>query len=135
MKRPIEPTPRYATGRAMDKIAKLLGIVRDRSMQDWTYIIADLDYIDQYWTVYNSLEQEDERFTMMEILIEATNQIADEEFEEYWAKLRTCLIQEIELHQFTVYYWCCFDNENLEDCFYISGPMRKLWKELENKDS
>lgn len=128
MKKPTEPKPRYATEYAMNKIAELLDIQRDITMQDWTYEIADSAKIDLYWTIYQSLQTEDERFTMMEILIQATDELEEKEFDKYWAKLKDCLLQEWQLHQFTIYYWCCFDVEDLEDCFFITEVMRKLWQ-------
>ena len=64
----------------------------------------------------------------MEIIIQATEeQNTDELFKKYCEVIKPILETDFELHEFTIHYWACFDNENLDDCWKIATLMRKLW--------
>ncbi len=64
----------------------------------------------------------------MEMIIQATaDQREVNYFLGYWLETKKRLLRDFALHEYTIYYWACFDNDNLEDCFVITPYMRELW--------
>ena len=64
----------------------------------------------------------------MELLIQATNdQPKILNFDKYWLELRSRIINDFEIHKYTVHYWSSFENENLELCWTVTPYMRELW--------
>lgn len=130
--RPKEPTLRYGTGKAIDALSKILKVEHNPSSQDWSYEISNPDHIEQYLNLYPTLQDEDERFVLMEIIIQAIEDQKEANFIFYWNKVKLLLEKDFALHEYTIFYWCVFDNEDLEDCFSVSGYMRGLWFEIKN---
>ena len=64
----------------------------------------------------------------MEAIIQATEDLnTDKLFEEYLSIIKHLLEDNFTIHQYTIYYWACFDNENIYDCWKISLFMRELF--------
>ncbi|WP_052085236.1 hypothetical protein [Cellulophaga sp. E6(2014)] len=124
-----EPKFRCGTGKAMEKIAADLNLRIESGMQDWSYEVADEKDFEKYLIHYDKLNNDDEKFVLMEILIQsATEQTKVSDFDNCWIELRNRIISDFEIHKYTVYYWCLFDNENLEDCWTITPYIRELWR-------
>lgn len=130
-----EPKYRSGTGETINKLAKELGLPYNERMQDWSYEVANPNDIEKYLNHYNKLSDDDEKFVLMEILIQATNdQLEIKKFLDYWKETKLRLIDNFDLHEYTIYYWACFDNEELEDCWIVTPYMRELWlKQNEEK--
>ncbi|OXB13290.1 hypothetical protein [Flavobacterium reichenbachii] len=125
----IEPEFRCGTNDAMIAVAKKLDILYDNSMQDWSYIIANSNEIEKYFTLYKNILDEDEKFVLMEIMIQAIeDQDKEELFVKYLNEVKHLLQEDFHIHESTIFYWSCFDNENIEDCWKISPFMRVLSK-------
>ncbi|MCP2026625.1 hypothetical protein L1276_001769 [Flavobacterium sp. HSC-32F16] len=123
----IEPKFRCGTRTAIDKVAKELNMPLDDCMQDWPYEVANSNEIDKYISHYRRLG-DDEKFVLMQAIIQANeDQREEESFLKYWIVIQDLLIQDFHIHEYTVYYWSCFDNENIEDCWKISPFMRELF--------
>ncbi|MGB4775057.1 MAG: hypothetical protein WBP45_07795 [Daejeonella sp.] len=74
------------------------------------------------------MTDDDKKFVLMQMIIETTNdQMDNSEFNSYLEKITKNLIMDFNIHEYTVYYWCCFSTKKLEDRFAISSYMRKLW--------
>jgi len=99
----------------------------DPEEQDWTYIIAEPERIEDYLRAYEDLDGKAVKFSLMEMIMQALNGQDEEDFENFWEKVKALLDHDFDLHEYTIYYWCIWDNDNLEDCFSISEPMRKYW--------
>ena len=70
----------------------------------------------------------------MEGIIQATeDQPIDELFNKYWNTIKPILEVDFKIHEYTIYYWSCFDNENIEDCWRITPLIRQLWNEQVQK--
>jgi hypothetical protein len=125
-----EPTFRCGTKKAIDEIAKELNLRNEPNMQDWSYEIARANDIDRYIAQYNTTTDDDKKFVLMEIIIQATeDQESEELFLNYCDQLNVMLKKEFALHEYTVYYWSVFENEHIEDCWHITPFMRELWFE------
>jgi hypothetical protein len=96
-------------------------------MQDWEYEVAKSSDIERYFEKYASVNDDDIRFLLMEMIIETSNEDIDFDWiANVWPRVQFLLKENFALHEYTVYYWCCFDNENIEDCFYITACMREF---------
>ncbi len=127
---PMQPKPRYGTNKAINALSKTLDIPFKDFMQDWSYTEGNPEHIEQYITHYKLIADEDEQFVLMELIIQATeDQKRENLFEKYSKTIKPILENNFKLHEYTIYYWACFDNENLEEAFKITPLMRKLWQE------
>jgi predicted ATP-dependent endonuclease of OLD family len=132
----MKPTFRTATKKAIDTLADELNLPNNITMQDWTYEIANDDGIKKYIFFYGLLKDEDEKFALMQIIIQATeDQPNEEQFEKYCNTIKPLLITDFKIHEYSIYYWCCFENENIEDCWKISAIMRELWNAVNTKEN
>lgn len=120
------PSYRYSTGEAIDFLAKELNYRREPDMQDWEYEVSDVDDVEKYLHIYQSTQNEDIRFTLMLMIIDTSGD--DDWMKNIWPQVVSLLRQNFRLHEYTIYYWCCFGNENIEDAFDIAPAMRAFWK-------
>ena len=73
------------------------------------------------------------KFVLMEFIIQATeDQNTEDLFLKYCESIKSILETDFKLNEFTIYYWACFDKENLEDCWKIATLMRQLWVDNHN---
>jgi hypothetical protein len=99
-------------------------------MQDWSYTKSNPKDIQKYLSLYTTTIDEDEKFVLMEFIIQATeDQITEKLFLYFSEKLRNILEVEFKLHQYTIHYWSCFYNENVTECWRITSLMRQIWHE------
>jgi hypothetical protein len=130
----MKPTFRTTTKKAIELIADKLNLPNDTAMQDWAYEVTNADNIDNYIFYYKEIINEDEKFALMQLIIQATeDQRNEEQFKNYCNKIKPLLITDFKTHEYTIYYWCCFENNSIEDCWKISPMMRELWN-AENKE-
>lgn len=125
----IEPKFRCSTNEAILKIAKELHLKYNSGMQDWEWEIANPKHIEKYIEHYKSLKDDDEKFTLMEIIIQALTDQEEEELIKYWKEVKEFLKANFGVHEYSIFYWSCFENENVEECWQITPQMRSLWKE------
>ena len=124
----MEPTFRFGTGKAMKELAEELNLRIEDWMQDWPYEVANPSEIEKYIAHYNILKDEDKKFVLMEAIIQATeDQLTNELFFEYSNRIKPIIEKDFIVHEYTIHYWSCFDNENIEDCWRITAFMRQLW--------
>lgn len=124
----MEPTFRSGTRKAISELAEELSLRYDLTMQDWSYEVANPNDIDKYIYHYVLTTDDDKKFVLMEMLIQATeNQIEKDSFYRYWDIVKNILHKDFTIHEYTVYYWSCFDKQNLNDCWTITENMRELW--------
>ena len=124
----MEPTFRCGTRKAIDELSEELNIPHDSSMQDWSYTEGNPDDIEKYILHYSLTKDDDKRFILMEFIIHATeDQNTEESFLKYCERIKPILESDFKLHDYTIHYWACFDNENIENCWKISPFMRQMW--------
>ena len=126
-----EPKFRCGTEKAIRELAHELELPFDSGMQDWSYEIANPSEIEKYIRLYDILNDEDKKFVLMEAIIQAVeDQKKTTLFNKYWQETQKRLISDFETHQYTVFYWSLFENENSEDCWKLTPNMRTIWANL-----
>jgi len=121
--------PEFKCAGNWEELASLFNYKIDEHNQDWTYIIAEPERIDEYIQAYDTkVTNEDTKFSLMEMIIQSlSDQDSNKTMNEKWRLVEELLNKDIELHKYTVYYWCCWDNENINDCWNITPLMRDFW--------
>ncbi len=123
-----EPKFRCETEKAIEELIVELDL--PENTQDWCWVVAKSEDIEKYITHYKAISDEDKKFTLMEIIIQATTDQTDEiNFLKYWKIIKSFLKDNFKIHEYSVFYWCCFENDNVEDCWDITPYMRQLWNE------
>jgi len=127
-----EPKFRCGTSKAINELVAQYNYPYSDWMQDWPYEIADPKQIDVYFQHYKEQTDNEKKFCLMEMLIQALDDIDNEsEFSKKWTLLRKIIINDFEIHEYTIFYWSCF-GLNLDDCWRISSYMQELWIEVKN---
>ncbi len=122
------PAPRYDTSEARQSIAQKLNLPYRDSMQDWPWEVAQPSGIESYIQLYDRTTDEDELFVLMEMMLQSTTeQTSPAAFKLYWAEVESRLSKSFPIHQFSVYYWCTWDFDDLDECFQITPLMREFW--------
>ena len=123
--------PKFRCGKNWQEIATLFNYIIKDCDQDWTYTIIEPHRIDEYIAAYGTIiTNNDTKFSLMEMIIQSlTEQATDELLNDKWTKVENILEKDFILHQYTIYYWCCWDNNDIEDCWRITPKMREFWLE------
>jgi hypothetical protein len=124
----LEPIPRYSTRASIDYLTVALGLTGDYGMQDWSYEIAEPEDIEKYLDHYRSIGDEDDKFVLMEMIIQSTEyQRNKQDFVKYCSIVKDLLIKDFDIHQYTIYYWVSMDQLDLADAWKIAPLMREIW--------
>lgn len=128
-----EPQPRYETEKAMKELARDLDLPFDSYMQNWPYEVASATDIDRYIEHYRLAMDEDKKFVLMELIIQATeDQETDADFLRYWNTISVFLKEDFTVHASTVFYWAGFHGEWQDDAWTITPYMRQLWNSYQH---
>jgi hypothetical protein len=127
-----EPEIRFCTKASIEELAKELNLeYNPDDIQDWEYIAGNPKDIGLYISHYKTLVDDDKKFTLMEIIIQAaTDQETPQQLKKYWNIIEPILKQNFLIHEYSVFYWCSLDNPNLDDCWDITPYMRNLWNKI-----
>lgn len=125
-----EPKFRFVTLKAIEDLTRNLNLQYDsEDYQDWEFIVGKPQDIEKYINHYKSEVDDDNRFALMEIIIQATeDQGLENDFANYLKIVQKLLEENFQIHEYSVFYWSCFDNENIEDSWKISPCMRSVWE-------
>ena len=124
-----QPTPRYWTSEAIQQLADTLGLPNTPNMQDWPYEVARAEDIQVYLDLYDRLEEEDQKFVLMDMIIQATEeQPTDALLASYWQEVKKRLEQDFAIHEYSIHYWCNFaEGDDLVDNWRVAAFMREVW--------
>ena len=125
-----QPKLRFVTQKAIQELTRNLNLEFDlEDYQDWEFIVGKSEDIEKYIEYYNSEIDDDNKFALMEIIIQATEeQEVENDFLKYSEIVQRLLSENFQLHEHSIFYWSCFDISNLKDCWRITPIMRSLWK-------
>ena len=118
---------RYPTQFAIQTLAKRFNLPNTPTMQDWEYIVADSNRINEFLKAY--IEEpltEDEKFVLMEILIQSfddSNRNLAQDID--WQCLLKLLENNMELHATTICYWAC-GNTAYDLCWTVTPYLREI---------
>ena len=131
----MPPTFRCASQIAINELAIELNLPNSPHMQDWSYEVADPDQIEMYITHYNQTTDEDKRFVLMEMILQALiDQSTEEQLLHYWEKVQPLLVKDFAIHAFTIHYWKSMTDVNFENCKTLSPLLEQLWRKQDTKD-
>ena len=124
-----QPKLRFVTQKAIEELTRNLNLEFDlEDYQDWEFIVGKSADIAKYIEYYISEIDDDNKFALMEIIIQATEeQEVENDFIKYSEIVQRLLSENFQLHEHSIFYWSCFDINNLEDCWRITPIMRSLW--------
>lgn len=126
----MEPIFRCATRKAIDELAQELNLPNEEWMQDWPIEVTNPSDIDRYLDHYKTLTDDDKKFVLMEGIIDAMEyQPTEALFIKKCDKVKSLLEKDFQIHAYTIYYWACFDIENVEEWWKITPTMRKIWQD------
>ena len=125
---------RYPTRKAIESLIKGLNLPElTPYCQDWEYEVSNPKRIAEFIEYYeNTIVDEDEKFTLMVIIISSCNDALEEDEgldKKLWEKIKCLLIKDRAIHKNTIDYWA-IDGLELEDCFYITPLIRSLKTEF-----
>lgn len=124
----MEPTFRFAQTNAIKELADELHLPYNTSMQDWSYEVSNPNDIDSYISHYQETTDDDKKFVLMEMILQA---IVDQDTEEqllfYWGKVSPILTDDFRIHEYTVYYWKKLTEIHFENCKTLSPLLRTIW--------
>ncbi|AZK48573.1 hypothetical protein [Paenibacillus lentus] len=122
--------PEYVTKSAIEGLVKKIKLpAPDEFSQDWEYEVADSSRITEFLYAYENIElNKEERFALMIIIISSFNDaIVEGKAEaELASVIRYHLLQDINIHKNTIYYWSMLDEDELEDCYAVTSFMREI---------
>jgi hypothetical protein len=118
-----QPQSRYSTRKACLEISSELDLPYDEFAQDWPWEVADPDDIEKYIAHYSTLKDEDKKFVLMEAILQACDELEPNDLEKYWPIVRDLLLSNFSIHESSIFYWSCFEND-LDNSFEISSNMR-----------
>ena len=135
-KNDIEPKFKCGTRKAMNELSKELNLPLEEWMQDWPYEVVQAEDIEKYLKFYNTTEDEDKKFILMEMLIQSVEeQSNNKKFLNYWNIIEKIIEKDFKIHEYTVWYWCCFEEDSINneiecDFWRITQNLRELWNKL-----
>lgn len=126
-----EPKLRFVNRKSIEHLTKKLNFQYTLSdYQDWKFIIGKSEDIEEYINYHITEVNEDDKFTLMEIIIQATeDQTIEDNFLKYLKIAIKLLKENFPLHAYSIYYWSCFENKNIKDCRKVSSYMRDVSQE------
>lgn len=123
------PSFRYATKNAIEELAEELDLPHHLGMQDWAYEVSNKYDIDKYISCYGLTTDEDKKFVLMEMILQAIVDQADEkQLMTYWLKVKPILIKDFAIHEFTINYWKNLTEVNFENCKILSPLLSQIGK-------
>lgn len=125
----MKPTFRGGTKKAIDELAEELKLPNDLTMQYWSYQVSDPNDLDKYISHYNLTTDDDKKFVLMEMILQAiVDQSNEEQVLRCWKKVYPILTDDFKIHEFTVYYWKELTEDNFDNCKILSPLLRQLWE-------
>lgn len=121
--------PVFRCSKNWDELAKVFNYKIDKHEQDWTYTIVENHRIDEYINAYDTIiTNDDTKFSLMEMIIQSiTDQPTNELMKIKWKLVKVLLEKDFELHKYTIYYWCSWQNKNINECWDVTPLMREFW--------
>jgi len=105
-----EPPFRFSTQRALDELEVELNLKTKNpfweSMAGVSYTPGNPSDLHEYLDHYVKLLDDDKRFTLMEMIMDAlAAQPSESDFHKFWNKVRVFLLEDYAIHEYTIFYW------------------------------
>lgn len=128
---------RWATPAARRSLSRRFTLSHNPFSQNWEWEVADPSRFGEFLSAYESGDlDEDERFALMEILIQCIEGMGlpSVETSPQWHSVANLLRAHAGFHASSVRYWSCLEDRDLEDFFQVTGPMRAVWNVIRRAD-
>ncbi|MBI3728230.1 MAG: hypothetical protein HY254_07840 [Burkholderiales bacterium] len=132
----LEHQWRCPTSEAMHALAKQLDLPPTPLAYEWHYAVADPARIEDFVVAYENLSlSDDERFTLMEVILNSVIDAADTTILEghVWENILILIENNIALHIYSVWYYSSAEQENIADAWCIAPGMRKILLQHQDK--
>lgn len=132
----LEHKWRCNTSEAMHALAKQLDLPSPPLAYDWHYAVADPARIEDFVVAYENLSlSDDEKFTLMEVILNSVIDAADKTILEshIWENILILIENNIELHIYSVWYYSSVEQEDIEESWCIAPWMRKILMQHQDK--
>ena len=101
---PTEPSDRFATRAAHDRLDGLFAFPHDPYRQDWEIELSDGSRLEEFFIAYESQElTEDERFALMALVVASAHDALDFHnlTDGQWQIVHELLVRDSHIHTFT----------------------------------
>ena len=101
---PTEPSDRFATRAAHDRLDALFAFPHDPYRQDWEIELSDGSRLEEFFIAYESQElTEDERFALMALVVASAHDALDFHnlTDGQWQIVHELLVRDSHIHTFT----------------------------------
>jgi hypothetical protein len=102
----------------------------DSFEQDWQYVVVDPNRIQDFLWLYQTDTQlsDNEKMTLGMLIIGSLNEALDrgEEIDSIWETSWNELQADVQLHDHTLRYWACLDEEDSSNWFPIAQRVRSV---------
>lgn len=113
---PSEPKARHVTANAVQRVTRRLDLPDGGGMQDWPLEIANPSRLDEFVKAYDEdWLDDDDRFAIVQLITASFDEARSEVMEAIWPAIREILERHTNLHRHTIYYWSCWDAEDIDD--------------------
>lgn len=118
-------------------LARSLGLPVGPEPADWERVDADPANLTRLLAALEENEEldDDERFNLMEMTLEALERLPSAALEktDEWRRVRNLLRASSSLHATTIWSWACLEDEADGDVeeFRLSPAMAEVWHEVE----
>jgi hypothetical protein len=124
-----EPRFRCPTAKAINELS--LELQLPGNMEDWEWIVGKPEDVEKYFAHYYTLTDDNKKFTLMDLIISKL-QIRLMRILLSFGILKPLLKTNFAIHEYSIFYWCSFETEDINDCWKITPFVRQFWQELKS---
>ncbi len=124
----MEPVFRSGTKKAIVELSAELNLHYDLNMQDWSYEVSNPKEIEKYISCYKISTDDDKKFVLMEMIIQAiVDQPNELQLLNYWKIVTPLLLENFKIHEFNIHYWKELSKDNFDNCKILNPLLIQHW--------
>ena len=118
------------TCKPLDRLSNLLSVDIYGWGQDWEFVYADPDRIEEFSALY---ERESlnpgEKSELMRLIVASYDRMLEDRNESRatWERITRLLRREFSLHREIIEYWSLLEEAEAENIFPLTPLMREVW--------
>jgi hypothetical protein len=114
---------------SIEKLTTLLALPATGQEQDWEAELADKNRVSEFLMTYEKVPlSTDDKFALMALMLASVDRHVEVNLRVpgEWRRIADILIEERELHQETISYWRCDDDDDPQAWFHLTPHIRAL---------
>lgn len=122
---------RFITSESVRRLNARLCIAENPFSQDWEIENSDSGRIEEFLTLYEQLDlNDDDRFALMALIVASFDDclLEDKATDSVKKRVREYLVRDWKLHNSTIHYWCVEGESDPEFMFRTTAFMRDVWR-------